>query len=90
MAFGKKKSSQNLDEQVAMKIFVQGKVHDVSYRELLLSTNLTLEALLLVLTRKNLITSDELLEAIQEIRTRKTDQNTHSDSGETSGDFNGK
>lgn len=51
-----------------MRIVADGKVRDVSYRDLLLSMNLSLEALMSVLIKKGLINPDDLLKAIEEIR----------------------
>jgi hypothetical protein len=66
--FKKKKKSQELDENVAMRIVAGGKARDVSYRELLLSTNLSMEALMSVLVKKKLISPEDLFQEIEEIR----------------------
>ena len=68
--FGKKKPDLSLDKDVAMRIFKDGKARDVSYQELLLSINLTVEALMSVLMKKKIINPDELLDAIEEIRSK--------------------
>lgn len=64
----RKKKSGEINEQTAMRIVADGKVRDVSYRDLLLSMNLSLEALMSVLIKKGLINPDDLLKAIEEIR----------------------
>lgn len=66
--FGKKKKTDELDDDIAMRIMAGGKTRDVSYRELLLSTNLSFEALMSVLVKKKLITPEELLQEIELIR----------------------
>lgn len=73
--FGKKKTADELDDHVAMRIVAGGKTRDVSYRELLLSTNLSFEALMSILVKKKLITPEELLKEIEEIRKTRYRQN---------------
>jgi len=72
--FGKKKmkrDSAKLDTDTAMRIVADGKIRDVSYQELLLSTNMTIEALMSILARKKIISPDEMLQEIEDIRKRQ-------------------
>lgn len=62
------------DENVVMQIVQDGKVRNVTVRELLLSQNLSLEALTSVLIRKGIITPDDLLQEIDRIRRGHTKQ----------------
>jgi hypothetical protein len=71
--FGKKKSANDLDENVAMRIIGGGKTRDVSYRELLLSTNLTIESLISLLVKKKLISPEDLLQEIQKFQKLRSD-----------------
>ena len=85
--FGKnKRKLPGLGDDVAMRIVKDGKPRDVSYKELLLSTNLTLEALMSVLVQKELITPEELLQEIERIR--KSREN-HGRAGEDEDDAGG-
>gem|GEM_PF-6997950 len=77
----KKKSSGILDDQTAMRIVADGKVRDVSYRDLLLSMNLSLEALMSVLIKKGVISPEDLLGAIEEIRDKHASKMPAASSG---------
>ncbi|HPQ41041.1 MAG TPA: hypothetical protein PLV45_11775 [bacterium] len=77
----KKDQQKPRDENVVMQIVQDGKVRNITLRELVLSQNLSLEALTSVLIRKGLITPDDLLEEIDRIRrghTRKTPESSES------------
>ncbi len=77
----RKKRQTGFNEDIAMKIITDGKIRDVTYQELLLSANLTLEGLISVLVQKNIITPDELLEAIDGIRKKSEAQSDETMSG---------
>ncbi|MBN1550522.1 hypothetical protein JW979_03585 [bacterium] len=68
--FNRKKDSGKRDEDIAMRIVHAGQVRDVSFRELLLSTNVTMEALLSLLAKKGMISPDEMIEEISSIQKR--------------------
>ncbi|MCD4655795.1 hypothetical protein K8T06_17885 [bacterium] len=70
-----KKQKKPSDDQVIMKIVTDGKTRDITIKELLLSQNLSLEALTSLLIKKGVFTGEELLDEIkriQEIHTGKT------------------
>ncbi|MBN1356527.1 hypothetical protein JXA40_09740 [bacterium] len=69
--FGKKKGVSDLSGDIAMRIVTEGKIRDVSYRELLLSVNMTLEALMSLLAKKQLISPEEMIGELESIRNRK-------------------
>jgi hypothetical protein len=79
--FKKKTGSEDINSDVAMRIVTDGKPRDVSYRELLLSVNMTMEALMSILAKKNLITPDDMIQELELIRNRrKPDEDSHGDS----------
>jgi len=59
------------DRRPALKIVIDGKERDVSFEELALSNNLAQEALVRLLVDKKLITSKELLEYMQKIKSER-------------------
>jgi hypothetical protein len=69
--FRKKKSTHGMDDSIAMRIITNEKTRDVSYRELALSTNLSFEALISVLVKKKVISPEDLLGEIEEIRKKR-------------------
>lgn len=69
--FGKSGKSAS-DDAVVMKIVADGKVRDVTVKELVLSQNLSMEALTSVLIRKGILTAEDLLDEIQRIRETHT------------------
>lgn len=52
----------------ALKMVVEGRERDVSFAELTLSNNLAQQALARLLIKKGLISAEELLEAMTEVR----------------------
>lgn len=59
------------NKKIALKIVIEGKEKEVTYDELTLANNLAQEALVRVLVKKNLVTSQELLEELQKVRTER-------------------
>ena len=55
-------------KEIAMRMVVDGKVRDVTIRELTLSNNLAQKALVELLIKKKLITAEELLQEMQTVR----------------------
>ena len=55
-------------KEIAMRMVVDGKVRDVTIRELALSNNLAQKALVELLIKKKLITAEELLQEMQAVR----------------------
>ncbi len=53
-----------------MRIYADGKVRDVSFRELLLSVNMSMEALMSALIKKGIITPEDLLREIEELKSK--------------------
>ena len=65
--FGKS-NKQRDNDQVIMRIVKDGETRDVTVKELLLSQNLSMEALTSVLIKKGVLTPQELLDEIEHIR----------------------
>ncbi len=63
--FGKKSRGGEGQDDVAMRIVTDGRTRDVSFKELVLSTNMSLEALMSVLIRKGILTPEDLLDEIE-------------------------
>lgn len=55
-------------DNVAMKVVIDGKVREITVEQLVLSNNLSQEALVGLLVKKKLIDPKELLEEIERIR----------------------
>ncbi len=55
----------------AMVIDMDGERREVSFEELALSNNLTLEALVRVLARKGIITPDEFVKQLEELQNER-------------------
>ena len=66
--FGKS-NKQKENDQVIMRIVKDGETRDITVKELLLSQNLSMEALTSVLIKKGVLTPQELLDEIEHIRT---------------------
>jgi len=76
-------SKKKTDDQVVMKIVTDGKTRDVTVKELLLSQNLSMEALTSLLIKKGLISAEDLLDEIEKIQALHTGkQPTDDKSGE--------
>lgn len=58
-------------DNVAMKMIVDGKVREITVQQLVLSNNLTQEALVSLLVKKKLIDPKELLEEIERVRNER-------------------
>lgn len=58
-------------KNVAMKIVHDGKVHEVTVEQLVVSNQLSQEALISVLVKKGIVNPKELLEEIERIRTER-------------------
>ena len=56
----------------AMLINVDGETRQVSFEELILSNNLTIEALVRMLAKKGIITSEEFLAQLEEIEKERS------------------
>ena len=56
------------EKKIALKIISGGQEKEVTYDELTLANNLSQEALVRVLVRKNIVTPQELLEELQKVR----------------------
>lgn len=56
------------DKNVAIRMMIDGKIKDVSFEELALSTNLAQESLVRLLLEKNLFTPKEMLAMIETVR----------------------
>ncbi len=56
------------EKKVALKIITGGQEKEVSFDELTLANNLSQEALVRVLVKKNIVTPQELLEELQKVR----------------------
>jgi hypothetical protein len=57
--------------QVAMKMVVDGKVREITVEQLVISNQLTQEALVSLLVKTNVINPQELLAEIEKIRTER-------------------
>ncbi len=55
-------------KKIALKIVSGGQEKEVTFDELTLANNLSQEALVRVLVRKNIVTPQELLEELQKVR----------------------
>ena len=55
-------------KKIALKIISGGQEKEVTFDELTLANNLSQEALVRVLVRKNIVTPQELLEELQKVR----------------------
>ncbi len=62
-----KSKSANLSS-TALTMVSEGQKREISFGELTLSNNMAQQALTRVLIKKNIITAEELLEAMQEVR----------------------
>jgi hypothetical protein len=73
--FSKKKPAM---DEVAGKLVIDGKVRDISVKELCLSNSLSQKALVSVLVKKGIITPEELLKEIEQFKNeqQKQDVNT--------------
>jgi len=58
-------------DNVAMKVVVDGQVREITVEQLLLSNNLTTEALVSLLVKKKLFDPKELLEEIEAVRNER-------------------
>jgi hypothetical protein len=56
------------EKKIALKIITGGQEKEVSFDELTLANNLSQEALVRVLVKKNIVTPQELLEELQKVR----------------------
>ncbi len=56
------------EKKIALKIVTGGQEKEVTFDELTLANNLSQEALVRVLVKKNLVTPQELLEELQKVR----------------------
>ena len=60
-----------MDENVALKMVINGEERDVTYQELALSNNLAQEALVRLLIEKNIIMPKELMEMMEKVKTER-------------------
>jgi hypothetical protein len=60
--------AEEKEKKVALKIFIGDKVREVTYEELCLSNNLAQEALVRLLVKKKVFSSEELLKEMEEVR----------------------
>jgi len=56
------------EKKIALKIVTGGQEKEVTFDELTLANNLSQEALVRVLVKKNIVTPQELLEELQKVR----------------------
>jgi hypothetical protein len=56
------------EKKIALKIVTGGQEKEVTFDELTLANNLSQEALVRVLVKKNIVTPQELLEELQRVR----------------------
>ncbi len=56
------------EKKIALKIVTGGQQKEVTFDELTLANNLSQEALVRVLVKKNIVTPQELLEELQKVR----------------------
>lgn len=56
------------DKNVALKMIINGKEHDVTFEELALSNNLAQEALVRLLIKKKLIDAKELMDMMETVK----------------------
>ncbi len=64
-------SNNNSNKRPALIISVDGKEREVTFEELTLSNNLTLEVLMRLLIDKNLIDPDEFMTKLQELKNER-------------------
>jgi len=72
--FGKRKKPADIDDTIAMRIFVEGKAHNVNYRDLCLSNTKSLQAITAILIRKGLIDGQELLDEVKRMSAAESAQ----------------
>ena len=62
------------DKRTALVIRHEGKEREITFEELALSNNLTVEALIRVLIDKGVLNSDELLAELEKVKNERTGQ----------------
>lgn len=80
--FGKPRKEQQND-QVIMRMVTDGEVREITVKELLLSQNLSLEAITSLLIKKGIFSAEELLDELQRlqaIHAGKADPDTNQES----------
>jgi len=61
-------ADDNISKRALLKLKVGDSIREVTYEELALSTNLAAEALVALLVEKKIITPDEYLQKMQDVR----------------------
>jgi hypothetical protein len=62
------------EKKVALKLIIEGKEKEVTFDELTLANNISQEALVRLMIKKNLVTSEELLQELQKVRQERYSQ----------------
>ncbi|MCI0530738.1 MAG: hypothetical protein L0Y74_02150 [candidate division Zixibacteria bacterium] len=62
------------EKKVALKLIIEGKEKEVTFDELTLANNISQEALVRLMIKKNLVTSEELLQELQNVRQERYSQ----------------
>ncbi len=65
------------EKKIALKIVTGGQEKEVTFDELTLANNLSQEALVRVLVKKNIVTPQELLEELQKVRQERYSGSQH-------------
>ena len=70
------------DKKVALKLIIEGKEKEVTFDELTLANNISQEALVRLMIKKNLVTSEELLQELQNVRQERYSQSERNSQSE--------